>query len=168
LKQYSHDFLNVETDSIAETAAIPSPTFHEICSLIRSLSNKDLKSITKMMKSDYDFLLRMRNPLSSLYEQLVSLLESIKNDEQSSLKLTESEQSEARKAGTSTLNAALLYQQTKLYDCAKYCYSRALLAYHLAGELADGENEGMQHYLEVRRGKAVCYASLAELEAREI
>ena len=168
LKQYSHDFLRVEADSIAETAAIPSPAFPQISSLLHSLADKDFKSITNKLKSDYDFLLRTRNPLSRLYEQLVALLKSIKKDEESSLKLSESEQCEARKAGSSALKAALLYQQTKLYDYAKYCYSRALLAYHLAGELVEGESEGMQHYLEVRRGKAACYASLAELEAREI
>jgi hypothetical protein len=83
----------------------------------------------------------------------MSLLESIQNDEQS-FKLTEAEQSGVRKAGTYTLNAALLYQQSKLYNCAKYGYSRALLTYYLAGELAE-EDEGMQHYLEVRTNKAV-------------
>jgi serine/threonine protein kinase len=168
LNQYSHDFISAETHSLAETATIPSPSFHQIRLLIRSLPNKDLISITKMMSSDYDFLLRTRNPLARLYEQLVSLLESIKNDRESSVKLTESEQSEARKAGLSALKAALLYQQTKLYDYAKYCYSRALLAYYLAGELVEGGNGDIQHYLEVRRGKAACYASLSELAAREI
>lgn len=167
LKSLWEDFLPTEPEwgQLVETEAIPAPSVSEIRDLFEKLLEED-SDIPKKLHSDLDFMLRTNNPLSRLYERMIRLLNSLSKESQETDKLSKADQTEARKAGTNTLKSALLYQKTGLFPYAKYCYSRAILAYHLAEDLEIGGEEGRKHYWEVRSGKAVCYANLMELVER--
>jgi len=164
LKSLSREFLGRECGRLVETAAVPSPDLEEIGDVVRMLLEED-SSIPEKLQSDYNFM-HTNNLLSKLYGEMVRLLDSLSAKDAVTYKSAEVDQTEARQAGSSSLKSALLYQKTKLYSYAKYCYCRALLAYHLAGDLESEGEKGLRHYWEVRSGKAVCYANLMELVGR--
>jgi len=156
-----------ESMRLVEVSEIPPLSTYQVRDLISQVPLAD--SLDKL-SADYEFIRRNGKPHERLYGNMLDMLRKA-NDKCPLPKFPEQDRAEARKVGTESLKSALLYQKTGLYAYAKYCYCRALLAYHIAGGLR-GQirpwEEEARHYREVRSGKLVCYANLSDLNKRSL
>lgn len=165
LRDLPADFFNNEIES--KLPAIVSEAAPPATWRVRELISKlPISDIASKLRSDYAFLARNQSSTANLYPGMIDLLAAFCEKTAKLPKVHRDDKAGARNAGSAALKAALLYQKTGLYDYAKYCYCRSLLAYHLAGGPEGTGEEALRHYQEVRGGKLVSYANLSELQQR--
>lgn len=169
LEDISTEILTAEegTKVLVKEMKVRPPCTREIVACIDRAIDQESNGVVQKLHTDLDFLKRTRNPLHEMYQRINSVFEEIQAEKKTKIKkFPEQSKSEARKAGTEAMKAAVLYQKTGLKDYAIYTYCRALVAYCLAGSEQGPDKESIRHYMDVRYGKIVCYNNLLDIISR--